>query len=152
MKPDDILNIDDPAADLTMLKAFMVQAIIALAQGTPDPTGPWPSAPVRQTAHRSLAADRGKAFRTVRCFRSTVFAPTGAGRRPAPTNMATPSAARSRARRAKSQTRLSKLAARASVNGDEAERIFTAHHLCDMIKEFKRQWNNIREAAESKAA
>ena len=38
-------------------------------------------------------------------------------------------------------------AARASVNGAEDERIFTAHHLLDMIEEFKRKWHAQYDAA-----
>jgi hypothetical protein len=42
---------------------------------------------------------------------------------------------------------MSELAARASVNGDEGERIFTAHHLRKMIDEFKHQWYAKHDAA-----
>jgi hypothetical protein len=47
---------------------------------------------------------------------------------------------------------MAELTARASVDGDEGERIFTAHHLLDMIEEFKRVWQLCHKAAESKAA
>jgi hypothetical protein len=47
---------------------------------------------------------------------------------------------------------MAELTARASVDGDEGERIFTAHHLLDMIEEFKRTWHNSHKAAESKGA
>jgi hypothetical protein len=47
---------------------------------------------------------------------------------------------------------MSELAAKASVNGeDEDERIFTAHHLRDMIDKFKHQWHAKHDAANAAA-
>ena len=45
---------------------------------------------------------------------------------------------------------MAEIAAQSSLEGDGDERIFTAHHLRDMIEEFKHQWHTSHKAAESK--
>jgi hypothetical protein len=46
---------------------------------------------------------------------------------------------------------MSELAATASISGDEGERVFTAHHLRDMINDFRQEWYDRHKEAQSKA-
>jgi hypothetical protein len=47
---------------------------------------------------------------------------------------------------------MSELAATASISGDEGERVFTAHHLRDMIDDFRQEWYDRHKEAQSKPA